>query len=74
MFHKQIGIEVMKTKNVLLWFSGLDISSVDISILNSIYEEINKEDQYKIAWIPIEEKWTDDMLKKFVMLRSKMPT
>ena len=74
MLHKQIGIEVMKTKNVLLWFSGLDISSVDISILNSIYEEINKEDQYKIAWIPIEEKWTDDMLKKFVMLRSKMPT
>ncbi|KAK7837009.1 protein sieve element occlusion b [Quercus suber] len=64
----------MKIKNVLLWISGLDISSVDISILNSIYEELSKEDQYKIVWIPIEEKWTDDMLKKFYMLRSKMPT
>lgn len=74
MLHKQIGIEVMKIKNVLLWISGLDISSVDISILNSIYEELSKEDQYKIVWIPIEEKWTDDMLKKFYMLRSKMPT
>jgi len=72
--HKQIGIDAMKTKNVLLWFSGLDISSVEISILTSIYEEMSKEDQYKIVWIPIEEKWTDDMLKKFDMLRSKMPT
>nr|POF15881.1 protein sieve element occlusion b [Quercus suber] len=70
----EIGIEVMKTKNALLWFSGLDISRVDISILNSIYKEISKEDQYKIVWIPIEEKWTDDMLKKFYMLWSKMPT
>ena len=72
--HKQIGIEVVKTKNVLLWFSGLNISSVDISILKSIYEEISNEDQYKIVWIPIEEKWTDDMQKKFDMLQSKMPT
>ena len=72
--HKEIGIEVVKTKNVLLWFSGLNISSVDISILESIYEEISNEDQYKIVWIPIEEKWTDDMQKKFDMLQSKMPT
>ncbi|KAF3949338.1 hypothetical protein CMV_024782 [Castanea mollissima] len=70
----QIGIEVVKIKNVLLWFSGLNISEVDISILKSIYEEISKDDQYKIVWIPIEEKWTDDMQKKFDMLRSKMPT
>lgn len=65
---------MVKTKNVLLWFSGLNISEVDISILRSIYEEISKEDQYKIVWIPIEEKWTNDMQKKFDMLRSKMPT
>ena len=65
---------MVKTKNVLLWFSGLNISEGDISILKSIYEEINKEDQYKIVWIPIEEKWTNDMQKKFDMLRSKMPT
>ena len=65
MLHKQIGIDAMKTKNVLLWFSGLDISSVEISILNSIYEEMSKEDQYKIVWIPIEEKWTDDMRTKW---------
>lgn len=65
---------MVKIKNVLLWFSGLNISEVDISILKSIYEEKSKEDQYKIVWIPIEEKWTDDMQKKFDMLRSKMPT
>ena len=65
---------MVKTKNVLFWFSGLSFSNVDISILKSIYEEISKDDQYKIVLIPIEEKWIDDMLKKFQMLQSKMPT
>ena len=50
-FHKliisyiYIYIEVVKTKNVFLFFSGLDISDEDISILKPIYEEISKKDQ-----------------------------
>ena len=31
------------------------------------------EDQYKIVWIAIVEQWTDELRKKFEMLRFKMP-
>ncbi|XP_040989124.1 protein SIEVE ELEMENT OCCLUSION B-like [Juglans microcarpa x Juglans regia] len=66
--------EVLKGKNVLLFISGLDISDDDISILKPIHELIiSKEDQYKIVWIPIVEQWTEDLQKKFEMLRAKMP-
>ncbi|KAF5466025.1 hypothetical protein F2P56_015983 [Juglans regia] len=65
--------EVLKGKNVLLFISGLDISDDDISILKPIHELIRKEDQYKIVWIPIVEQWTEDLQKKFGMLRAKMP-
>jgi hypothetical protein len=73
--HKQISIEELKKKRVLLLISGLDISRDDISILKSIYDGIreNGYDQYKIVWIPIVEQWTDGLQKKFEMLRSKMP-
>ncbi|KAG6668719.1 protein SIEVE ELEMENT OCCLUSION B-like [Carya illinoinensis] len=66
--------EVLKGKNVLLFISGLDISDDDISILKPIHELISKEDQYKIVWIPIvEQYWTEDLQKKFEVLRAKMP-
>ena len=72
--HKQVSIDVLKNKNVLLFISSLNISSDDISILIPIYIGIRKEeDKFKIVWIPIVEQWTDDMLKKFEMLRSDMP-
>ena len=64
---------MVKTKNLFLLFSGLDISDDDISVLKPIYDEISKNDEYKIVWIPIVERWTNDMKKKFEMLRSKMP-
>ncbi len=64
---------MVKTKNVFLLFSGLDISDDDISILKPIYDEISTKDVYKIVWIPIVERWTKDMQKRFEMLRSKMP-
>jgi hypothetical protein len=65
---------VLKKKNVLLFISSLDISNGDILNLMSIYDGIReKGDQYKIIWIPIVEQWTDDLRKKFEMLRSKMP-
>ncbi|KAG6732724.1 hypothetical protein I3843_01G184700 [Carya illinoinensis] len=64
---------VLKGKNVLLFISGLDISDDDISILEPIHELISQKDRYKIVWIPIVEKWTEDLKKKFERLRAKMP-
>jgi hypothetical protein len=64
---------VLKKKNVLLFISGLDISNDEISILKPIHDALRKEDQYKIVWIPIVERWNDGMRKKFEILQSKMP-
>ncbi|XP_059436095.1 protein SIEVE ELEMENT OCCLUSION B-like [Corylus avellana] len=72
--NEMVSIEVLKMKNVLLFISSLEISNDDISILMPIYDGIRKiGDQYKIVWIPIVEQWTDDLRKKFEILRSKMP-
>jgi hypothetical protein len=75
MLHKQniSNIEVVKSKNVLLFFSGLDIADENISNLKSIHEEISKNDQYKIVWIPIVEQWTNEMQNKLEKLGSNMP-
>jgi len=70
---KQVSIEVLKKKNILLFISGMEISTDKISILKPIYNAIRKEEQYKIVWIPIFDQWNDDTRKKFEMLNSKMP-
>lgn len=64
----------MKTKKVLLFFSGLDVDNITeyVSILNRIYEKVTSNNEYKIVWIPIVEQWTIEMQKKFELLRSKM--
>jgi hypothetical protein len=75
-FHKQVSVDVLKKKNLLLFISGLNnIYMNDISDMMSIYDGIReKEDQYKIVWIPlIVEQWTNNLRKKFEILRSKMP-
>ncbi|XP_059446689.1 protein SIEVE ELEMENT OCCLUSION B-like [Corylus avellana] len=69
---KRVSIEVLRNNNVLLFFSSLDISTDDISILKPIDDGIRKKDQYKILWIPIVEKWTNELEKKFEALQSKM--
>ena len=71
--HKQANIDVLKKKNVLFYISTLDITNDDILILKPIHDGIRKENQYKIVWVPIVEQWTDELQKKFEMLRSKMP-
>lgn len=39
----------------------------------SIYDRENKKgDQYKIVWIPIVEQWTNNLRRKFEMLKSKI--
>uniref|UniRef100_A0A2N9GAY3 Sieve element occlusion N-terminal domain-containing protein n=1 Tax=Fagus sylvatica TaxID=28930 RepID=A0A2N9GAY3_FAGSY len=68
-----VEIDVLKTKNVLLFISDLDISDADISILRSISDKIGKEDHCKIVWIPFMEKWTKEQKDKFESLQSNMP-
>ncbi|KAK7854706.1 protein sieve element occlusion b [Quercus suber] len=70
---KQVSIEVLQKKNILLFISGVDISTDEISILKPIYDAIRKEEQYKIVWIPIVDQWNDNTREKFEMLKSKMP-
>ncbi|XP_065628220.1 protein SIEVE ELEMENT OCCLUSION B-like [Quercus suber] len=69
----KVNIDVLKRKNVLFYISALDITNDDILILKPISEGIRKENQYKIVWIPIVEQWTDELRKKFEMMRSKWP-
>ncbi|PON53339.1 Sieve element occlusion [Trema orientale] len=71
--NKTVTIDVLKKKNVLLVISGLDITEEEISILRPIHEATKKDNQYHIVWIPIVEKWTDELEKKFEDLRTKMP-
>ncbi|KAG6732719.1 protein SIEVE ELEMENT OCCLUSION B-like [Carya illinoinensis] len=71
--NKLVNIEVLKKKNILFFISSLDITIEEISILKPVYDGISKKDQHKIVWIPIVEQWTDDLKRKFEVLRSKMP-
>ncbi|XP_041009449.1 uncharacterized protein LOC121253510 [Juglans microcarpa x Juglans regia] len=70
-----LSIDVLKNKNALLFISDvMDISVEEISILKPIFYGIRDRDEpYKIVWIPIVEHWTDDMQAKFEMLQSNMP-
>ncbi|KAL0551143.1 hypothetical protein IC582_010225 [Cucumis melo] len=61
----QVSIEDgLRDKNVILVISGLDISEDDIRALHSIYDEVKKEDKYKIVWIPVITVETQDEEEK----------
>lgn len=50
----QVSIQdALREKNVILVISGLDISDDDIRALHLVYNEVKKEEKYKIVWIPI---------------------
>ncbi|CAK8572056.1 unnamed protein product [Lathyrus sativus] len=71
---KQVHIEELKKKDVLLFISTLEISQEDISMLIKIDQHIKKKgNQHKIVWVPIVEEWDDGMHKTFESLKSKMP-
>lgn len=38
---------------MILIISGLDISEDDIRAVHTIYNEVKREDKYKIVWIPV---------------------
>ncbi|XP_034199956.1 protein SIEVE ELEMENT OCCLUSION B-like [Prunus dulcis] len=70
---KPVHIEILRTTNVLLFISSLDISEDYISLLKPIYDFTKKSNEYKIVWIPLVEKWTTELQVKFETLRVKMP-
>ncbi|KAF3456892.1 hypothetical protein FNV43_RR01546 [Rhamnella rubrinervis] len=71
--NKTVDIDVLRKSNVFLFITGLDITDDDISTLKPVYEGTKKHKDYKIVWIPVVEKWTTELQKKFETLRSKMP-
>ncbi|XP_021822076.1 protein SIEVE ELEMENT OCCLUSION B-like [Prunus avium] len=70
---KPVHIDVLRTTNVLLFISSLDISEDYISLLKTIYDFTKKSNEYKIVWVPVVEKWTTELQVKFETLRVKMP-
>uniref|UniRef100_A0A7N2L7I1 Protein SIEVE ELEMENT OCCLUSION B n=2 Tax=Quercus lobata TaxID=97700 RepID=A0A7N2L7I1_QUELO len=67
---KPVEINSLKGKSVFLFISGLHISSDDISILEPFIDKTQKEEQYRIIWIPFVKQWTEDLKKKFKTLGS----
>ncbi|XP_014511867.1 protein SIEVE ELEMENT OCCLUSION B [Vigna radiata var. radiata] len=68
-----VEMSVLKKKNVYLFISSLDITEEEISVLRPVYDSIKSKENYKIVWIPIVEAWTEQLHKKFDILKSKMP-
>ncbi|XP_061360625.1 protein SIEVE ELEMENT OCCLUSION B-like, partial [Gastrolobium bilobum] len=71
-----VNHEVLKTKNLLLFISGLDNIEDEISAIKSIHDSLTKDkdkQDYKILWIPVVEKWNNDEKSKFEKLKSLMP-
>ncbi|KAJ8772865.1 hypothetical protein K2173_028042 [Erythroxylum novogranatense] len=58
-------------KNVLLFFSSVEISKVEITNIISVYEK--HKAACEIVWIPIVEQWTEVAVSKFNSLQALMP-
>ncbi|XP_016647183.1 PREDICTED: protein SIEVE ELEMENT OCCLUSION B-like [Prunus mume] len=70
---KMVQVDILRTKNVLLFISSVDISEDYLSLLIPIHDSLNENDDYKIIWMPIAEEWTEELQVKFESLRVKMP-
>ncbi|KAI4317948.1 hypothetical protein L6164_025769 [Bauhinia variegata] len=68
-----VELDVLKKKNVFLFISTLDITEDEYNDLYPVYEKIKTETSYTILWVPIVEQWTDDLKKKFEILKAKIP-
>lgn len=70
--------DALRDKNVILLISGLDISDDDIRAVHLIYDEVKKEDKYKIVWIPViqedsQEEEKEASRKRYEYISSSMP-
>lgn len=72
----QVSIENgLRRKKVVLVISGLNISEEDIKALHLVYDELGREDKYKIVWIPIinPNEPDEENRRRYEYVISKMP-
>ncbi|XP_038707312.1 protein SIEVE ELEMENT OCCLUSION B-like, partial [Tripterygium wilfordii] len=78
---RRVSLDVLRSKNVLLLISELDISEEEIWILEMIligsrHQAPRQYSQYEVVWIPIVDRnilWNDSMQKQFETLKFRMP-
>jgi len=79
--NKQVSLEPLRRKNVLLLFSGMEISADELLILEQIYNESKAhaprmESRYELVWIPIVDPNSERIelkKKQFESLQENMP-
>ncbi|KAK7311376.1 hypothetical protein RJT34_09485 [Clitoria ternatea] len=77
---KRVSLEALRRKNVLLLFSGMEISTDELLILEQIYNESKAhaprmENRYELVWIPIVDpnsEWTEPKQTQFETLQESM--
>ncbi|CAK9329152.1 unnamed protein product [Citrullus colocynthis] len=73
---RKVSIENgLRRKKVVLVISGLNISEEDIKALHLVYDELGREDKYKIVWIPIinPNDPDEENRRRYEYVISKMP-
>ena len=83
---KQVSIETLRRKHVLLLISDLDVPHEEILILYNMYDMRMKPDtqydhgpreaNYEVVWIPVVDRligWQDEHQRKFSELQAMMP-
>lgn len=78
---KQVIIEVLSGKHVLLFITDLKIPTEELSILKEMFNESRKqplrpERQYEVVWLHVKDdsiKWDVEEEDNFKGLRKKMP-
>ncbi|XP_022930371.1 protein SIEVE ELEMENT OCCLUSION B-like [Cucurbita moschata] len=74
--HRKVRIESsLRRKNVVLVISRLNISEDDIKALREVYDELSREDKYRIVWIPVinPHDREEENRKRYNYVASKMP-
>ena len=73
---KQVQIDVLKKKHVLLLISSLDnLSQEEILVLRKMYKDLKASKECRIVWLPIVDRSIDwqQTLYKFESLQKRMP-
>lgn len=76
---KQVSVDVLRRKIVILFISDLDVSHEELMVLVQIYNDTHHgklERNYEVVWLPVIDKsikWTDPMEDMFLRLSSSMP-
>ncbi|XAR51936.1 hypothetical protein NMG60_11006744 [Bertholletia excelsa] len=73
------SLDILRRKNVLLLISSLDISQIELAIIEHTYNKSTQvpwlDHPYELVWIPIIDRsieWTEEMQNEFENLQSIM--